>query len=306
MFRRFACALAAIVVHAHCAMAADSPPADPAVEALAEAGKKAAEAGRTLEAVDLYQQAFARSPDSRFAWNLARLNEAAERLPEAFDWYVVARKTAPNLEKRAKVTAAMGQLELRLTKEGYARVQVVPKPAAAVQVDGRNVAEEDGKHVAWRRAGELTVVARAAGFAPWQRSVSAAAGAEVVVPAELQPLAPTASDAQPAKWPAMAAVAAGAACAGAGAWWLAGGAADKRAANQLPITTSAQAQHYDDAAAAANGKWQRGAVVATVGAVGLAAGAWLWLRGPNSAAQARWWPSSVAVGAQQWMAAWQF
>ena len=257
-------------------------------DALAETGKKAAEAGNAAKAVAAFREAFALVPDSKYAWNLARLYEVTQEYGEAHGWYVLARKTAPNLEKRAKVTEALGALEAKLLKAGFGRVEVVPQPAeVTVTVGAFEVAGEEGRYVRWCKPGAHSLKAEKAGYQTATDLADVTAGGEKRWAPQLQrevsaavTMVPKAAQGgaggwrEPTKW---ASAALGLAAAGLGSAWMTGGAAEKASANKLPITSSADKDAYKAAAAAANSKWQRGAISAGVGAVALGTAIWLFV-----------------------------
>ena len=262
------------------------PPSD--ADIIGESAKRTAEAGDIKKAIELYRRAFSMTGESRFAWNLARLYELSDTLPEAHRWYVVARKTAVNVEKRAKTSEAIGLVEAKLLRGGFARLEVSPQPQdATVTVADVVLDAEDGRAVRWLAAGNYAVQVSAVGHVAQQTYVQLAASEDKKLRIALQPVVaapgvvvPVAVEPPGPPVAALAAAGVGVAGLALGAVWMAGGAADKQAANKLPILVAGDIGAYQTAAAAADGKWQRGAATLGVGAVALGVATYLWLGRP--------------------------
>ncbi len=284
------------IVAALCwATAASALTPEQEADVFAEKGKKLTEGKDFAKAADHFRRAFAVYPDSKHAWNAARVLELAGDFGEAHLWYVQSHATAQTVEKRAKVTEALGMLEAKLLRSGRGRIEVVPTPAEArVRVNDVAVPALDGRFVRWTAAGDQQVAADAPACQTETTAVTVVAGATArwapvlkalpaVVPAAAGPSVDIAKPAAPPQrtpWLAVAASGAGAIGLGLGGWWLWDGANAKAAANGKPIANDADVAAYKQAAANANATHSRGLITAAAGGVAAVAAAWLWLSEP--------------------------
>ncbi|MBM4344761.1 MAG: hypothetical protein FJ100_15450 [Deltaproteobacteria bacterium] len=273
-------------------------PSDEA-EVLADRARKLAESREFGRAAALFRQAFSLNADSRYAWNAARVLEFDGDFAEAHLWYVRAHATAPTVDKRAKVTEALGAVEAKLLRGDLARIVIsVAAPDARVGIDAVDIPRWDHDHVRWLNHGAHIVVVEAPGHHTETVTVAVAARVAQRLSPTLRPLHTQATEGAagtvteipratggdvPALPIGLAAL--GAVGLGLGGYWMSSGAADKTTANGMPIGGQADIDAYRKAAASANGTWQRGAATVGVGAVAASVAAWLWWRLPARNAQ---------------------
>lgn len=288
------------------------PAGRPEVAAAEEALKR----GELRSAALLYQQAFGRTGNWKYAWNAARVLAADGDLAGARIRYGEAAAAAGDGADRGKIAEALADLEARMLGAGFGRLTVAPLPTdATVLVEGERLDPVMGRRAAVLEPGAYRLKVAHVDYEDIDMPVLVSAGQDLRLAPVLhrsqagtQQVAPVSVTAPaPATGTAgvrrrsvgLALGAAGGLAMLLGGWWLVDGEVDRLGIRDRPVHSLTDADAAFADLRAAEARVTRGFFVGGAGLVAMGAAAWLFLggSGPSTASGAATW--SVTASADQ-------